>query len=220
MGQNRFALACDTPDCLVPWLARPAKWPLSRKRNASRLKIIGLSGVSPDYPVSHEQRSSSPAVDCHATVAQPKALEVQRQSAMSGHTRLSGAPKGQTNSTANYSKPQRSDDVSCTGQWTVQCPVRHRTVRCACRRRTQPIARIVVGAINTPDHHHSSHPSFPLSTFNTKAKITLQRHIQSLQSSPSAIIKSGDQKCLCDLREGDLCFICCSCCLVAFFISL
>jgi hypothetical protein len=31
-------------------------------------------------------------------------------------------------------------------------------------------ARIVVGAINTPNHHYSSHPSFLNSTFNTRAK--------------------------------------------------
>jgi hypothetical protein len=38
------------------------------------------------------------------------------------------------------------------------------------------------------------HPSFPLSTLNTGAKNTFQRHIQSHQSSPSATIKSSDQK--------------------------
>jgi hypothetical protein len=31
-------------------------------------------------------------------------------------------------------------------------------------------AGIVVGAINTPNHHHSSYPSIPTSSFNTRAK--------------------------------------------------
>jgi hypothetical protein len=72
----------------------------------------------------------------------------------------------------------------------------HRTVPCAHRQTKQPTTRMLVGAINTPNHLHSSKPSFPLSTFNTRSNNTIQRYIQSLQSSPSAIIKSSDQKCL------------------------
>jgi hypothetical protein len=41
-------------------------------------------------------------------------------------TRLSGAPQGQTKSTVDCSKPLRSANVACIGQWTVLCPVRHR----------------------------------------------------------------------------------------------
>jgi hypothetical protein len=111
-------------------------------------------------------------------------------------TRLSGAVKGQMTSTVNSSKPQRSADVAHIGQWTVLCPVHHRTVWCAHRQSSQPTTRIVVGAINTPNHHHSNHPSIPHSSFNTRAKNTLQRHNQSLQYSSSSKIKSNDQKCL------------------------
>jgi hypothetical protein len=46
-------------------------------------------------------------------------------------TGLSGAARGQRTSMVNHSKPQRSADVARTRQWTVQCPVHHRTVRCA-----------------------------------------------------------------------------------------
>jgi hypothetical protein len=52
MEQNIFAPAWGAPDCPVPRLARPGNWPLSRKQSAPRLKITGLSGVSPDCPVS------------------------------------------------------------------------------------------------------------------------------------------------------------------------
>jgi hypothetical protein len=126
--------------------------------------------------------------------AQSEALEVRRQSATTGRTGLSGAQKEQSTSTVNSSKPQQSVDATLTGQWTVACPVHHQTVRCAHRQSSQPTARIVVGAINTPNQNHSSHPSIPLSSFNTRAKNTLQKHNQSLQFSPSSKIKSSDQK--------------------------
>jgi hypothetical protein len=36
----------------------------------------------------------------------------------------------------------------------------HRTVRCALRQQPSPTTTLVVGAINTPNHHTSIHPSF------------------------------------------------------------
>jgi hypothetical protein len=77
-------------------------------------------------------------------------------------------------------------------------------------------AGIVVGAINTPNHHHSSHPSFHPFTFNTRAKAYTLRHTQKIKSSPS--LKSTQS--LCDLREGVLCFFCCSCCLDCFHLLI
>jgi hypothetical protein len=38
--------------CLVPWLKRSANWPLSGILGAHPLKIIGLSSVQSDCPVS------------------------------------------------------------------------------------------------------------------------------------------------------------------------
>jgi hypothetical protein len=40
------------------------------------------------------------------------------------------------------------------------CPVAHRTVLCAHRQTASPTAILVGGAINTPNHHTSRHPSF------------------------------------------------------------
>jgi hypothetical protein len=37
----------------------------------------------------------------------------------------------------------------------------------------------VVGAINTPNQHHSKHPSFPLSTFNTREMSSFQDTIKA-----------------------------------------
>jgi hypothetical protein len=50
--------------------------------------------------------------------------------------------------------------------------------------------RIVVGAINTPNHHHSNHPSFRPFTFNTRAKAYTPIYIQKIKSSPSLKINS------------------------------
>jgi hypothetical protein len=111
-------------------------------------------------------------------------------------TGLSGAARRQKTSTINSSKPQRSTDMVHTGQWTVQYAAHHRTIRCAHQQQSQPTTRKWLEAINTPNHLHSSHPSFSLFSFNTRAKNILQRHNQSIQSSPSSKIKSSDQKSL------------------------
>jgi hypothetical protein len=94
-------------------------------------------------------------------------------------------------------RSQRSTAPNPISRLTWHAPDNEQcNVRCARRQRTQPTTRIVIEAINILNHHHSSHPSFLLSTLNTRANNTLQRHIQSLQSSQSGIIKSSDQKCL------------------------
>jgi hypothetical protein len=69
-------------------------------------------------------------------------------------------------------------------------PMRHRTVRCAHRQQTQPTARKWLEAINTPNHHIYWHPSLLNFIFIARAKPTTQRHIQSIQFSPSLKINS------------------------------
>jgi hypothetical protein len=54
----------------------------------------------------------------------------------------------------------RTLTVGWRGWCTGQCPVAHRTVRCALRLQPSPTATLMVGAINTPNHHTSRHPSF------------------------------------------------------------
>jgi hypothetical protein len=61
----------------------------------------------------------------------------------------------------------------------------------------------VVGAINTPNHHHSSHPSLQPFTFNTRAKDYTPRHNQKIKSSPS--LKINSIALLSDLRERVFC---------------
>jgi hypothetical protein len=44
----------------------------------------------------------------------------------------------------------------------------------------------VVGAINTPNHHNSRHPSFSDYTFNTRASAINTRHkFNRIKASPS-----------------------------------
>jgi hypothetical protein len=111
-------------------------------------------------------------------------------------TGLSGAPKGLKSSTVNSSKPQRSADVALTGQWTMECPVHHRTIRRAHRQSSQPTARIVVGAINTPNHHHSSQSKHPTLFIQYKSK----EYTLKTQSKHSILFKFQNQikwsKCL------------------------
>jgi hypothetical protein len=51
-------------------------------------------------------------------------------------------------------------------------------------------AGIVVGPINTPNHHHSGHPSFQTFTFNTRAKAYTPRHNQKIKSYSNFQINS------------------------------
>jgi hypothetical protein len=128
--------------------------------------------------------------------AQSKVLEVRRQSATTGHTGLSGVqpdcPVQQKNKRLQWSSAPNPN-----GRLTWHSPDNEQwRVRCAHRQNSRPTARIVVGAINTPNHHHSSHPSIPHSSFDTRAKNILQIHNQSLESSPSSKITSSNQKYL------------------------
>jgi hypothetical protein len=59
----------------------------------------------------------------------------------------------------------------------------HRTVRCAHRQQPSPTAMWWLRAINTPNHHHSKHPSFQHFTFNTRASAFTPRH-NSIESKP------------------------------------
>jgi hypothetical protein len=47
---------------------------------------------------------------------------------------------------------------------------------------------LVVGAINTPNNHHSKHPSFQHIAFNTRALDFTPRHKQETKSFPKSKI--------------------------------
>jgi hypothetical protein len=83
------------------------------------------------------------------------------------------------------------------------CLVRHRTVRCAHRQQTLPMARNCLGAINTPKPPHSK-PS-KCSKFNIQYKSKrLHSKTHTIDQNPLQVPKSTPP--LSDLRERE--FLC------------
>jgi hypothetical protein len=175
---------------------------------------------------AHEQRSSSLMVECHATTMGSERQKVR------GILRCQVAPDcpvchrtircttriGEFNGqllqtpTIGWRGTHRTMNSGVSGAY--------RTVQCAHRQRIHPTTRMLVGAINT-----SQPPPFKaskLSTLYTQYKS--KEDTPKTHSKPSILSKCHNQvkwsKVFSDLREGDLCFNCCSCCLVAFCISL
>jgi hypothetical protein len=96
-----------------------------------------------------------------------------------------------------------------------QCPVAHWTVWCTHRQQPAPTAIWWLGAINTPNHHNTKHPSILNIAFNTRAIDFTPRHNQSARSTQSLQINSS----ALGLVRGSLVFLCCSCLLgLAFFL--
>jgi hypothetical protein len=119
--------------CPVPWLEHSANWPLSSFLGAHPLKIIGLSSVPPDCPVS--LRCNGQLHQRSTTGLQPQSAvpEVRRQSTTSGRTGLSGVPP-------NYpvqqkdKRLQRSTAPNSNGLVTWHAPDSEQyCVRCAHR---------------------------------------------------------------------------------------
>jgi hypothetical protein len=193
-----------TEQCPVHRLSRLANRPLSEILSARWLKIIELSGEPT------EQRS---------TTQQSEASEVRRQSTTSGHTGLSGAPQGQMSSMVNSSKLQRSADVARTGQWTVECSVRTGLSGVPIDRQNSQQLECWLGLLNPPTTTIQVIQFFTLNVQYKSREYNPKTHSKS-----TTLSKYHSQvnwwKVFNDLREGDLCFICCPCCLVAFFFLL
>jgi ribosomal protein L40E len=114
---------------------------------------------SPDCPVC--QRSNGyqgPTVVCRGTVKCYSArLRTQKseqtpEGAAASEQDLSGAPP-------DYPVAQLSEAPTVEPNDLVTW-LAHRTVRCTIRQQPPPTVLLVVGAINTPNHHTSKHPSF------------------------------------------------------------
>jgi hypothetical protein len=89
--------------------------------------------------------------------------------------------------------------VGWRGWRTGQCPMAHRTVQCAHRQQPPPMTCWWLRAINTPNHHHSKHPSFPRFSFNTRVSAFTPRH-KSKESKPLQV--PNPLQPLSDLRES------------------
>jgi hypothetical protein len=87
------------------------------------------------------------------------------------------------------------------------CPVRHTTV-------AFPTAILVVGAINTPNHHTSMHPSLQPSNLIQELYTSFQDTNKEIKSSP----KSGITPNKLVTRVRDLCVLLSSCAWIAFLL--
>jgi hypothetical protein len=136
---------------------------------------------SPDCLVGHQTlrcasgamapaQRSTPADTCKSATVRGQLA--QSQSSTKRRIGLSGAPSCQSSNDRNRQNPNG---------WVTW--LAHRTVRCAHRQTASPTVGLVVGAINTPNHHHFKHPSFSDFTFNTRASATNTRH-NSIESKP------------------------------------
>jgi hypothetical protein len=90
----------------------------------------------------------------------------------------------------------------------------HRTVWCAIRQQPPPTVLLVVGAINTPNHHTSMHPSFSAFKPHTRTLEFISRHKQEIKSSP----KSKDHSNQIVTSERVNCVHLSSCAWIAFLL--
>jgi hypothetical protein len=128
--------------------------------------------------VPPEQRLRSATVDSNG--------HLQREQCADSSRRVRAAPEGAPNNeqclsgaAPDYPVPPRCQNSNGRNRqnpngWVTW--LTHRTVRCAHRQTASPTVGLVVGAINTPNHHHSKHPSFSDFTFNTRASAINTRH--------------------------------------------
>jgi hypothetical protein len=119
------------------------------------LRVFGkpLRYNSPDCPVcqrsnGYRAQRSTPTIACNVNSAQTvRAESEQRQKAHRTVNSVCTVPQ-------DVRAPTVETIITLTVGWcgwrTGQCPMAHRTVRCAQRQTTSPTVELVVGAINTP----------------------------------------------------------------------
>jgi hypothetical protein len=101
--------------------------------------------------------------------------------------------------------------------WRIgQCPMAHRTVRCAIRQLPPPTVNLVVGAINTPNHPPFIVSKFSAFTPHTRAIDFIQDTYKEIKSSP----KSKDHSNQIVTSERVTCVHLSSCAWIAFLLPL
>jgi hypothetical protein len=124
--------------------------PVCQRCNSYTVPIVVCKGIVKRYSARLRAQKSEQAQkahrivnsDClmhHRTIRWPHMSELQRSE-----------PNGLVTWLAHRTVSGGAPD----------CLVAHRTVRCAIRQKPSPTTILVVGAINTPNHHTSMHPSF------------------------------------------------------------
>jgi hypothetical protein len=114
---------------------------------------------SPDCPVCQRSNGyTAPTVDCNATVQHYSArLRAQKSEQHQKAHRKVNSDCPVHHRTVRWPTCQKLQRSEPNGRVTW---LAHRTVWCAIRQQPSPTVLLVVGAINTPNHHTSMHPSF------------------------------------------------------------
>jgi hypothetical protein len=114
---------------------------------------------SPDCPVCQRSNGyTAPTVVCNGTVKVNSArLRAQKSEQRQKAHRTVNSDCPVHHRTVWWSRSKKLQRSNPNGRVTW---LAHRTVRCAMRQKPSPTVLLVVGAINTPNHHTSMHPSF------------------------------------------------------------
>jgi hypothetical protein len=137
----------------------------------------GLSGVPAEQRLQRNGWLQRKPEKCYSARTVRAESEQALEGAPDSEQWLSDAPPGCQSSNG------WTQMVGWRGWRIGQCLVAHRTVQCAHRQQTSPTAVLVVEAINTPNHHHSRHPSFSDISLNTRASAFNTRH-NPIESKP------------------------------------
>jgi hypothetical protein len=140
--------------------------PSTSRTEHSRFLREALRYNSPDCPVSQQSngqmRQQSTAMNCKRAQCRSQKLELRSQNAPD--CPVQQEDKGLQRSIAPNPNGMLTWQAPNSEQYPVRC-----TTDCLVCLWTAT-AGIVVVAINTPNHHHSSHPSFLNFTFIARAK--------------------------------------------------
>jgi hypothetical protein len=147
---------------------------------------IGLFGV----PAEQQLLRANGRLQTHSmhySARQSQSSARRRTGHSTGPVRCTtGQPRGPTCQSSNGQNPT----AGWRGWRTGQCPVAHRTVRCAMRQTASQRPLLVVGAINNP-----TTPPFIASKFSNFLHLTRAiafniRHIKEIKSSPKSLVHS------------------------------
>jgi hypothetical protein len=152
----------------VPRLEHLANWSLSGFPRAHPLKFIGLSSVPPDYLVRQQSNGQLRPTVNYTTACAVYSTKTQKTVCDDRSYRRTVRCRKKTEDLNG--KQLQTPTVGSRGtHQTMNSGVSGAPPDCPVWPSTTT-AGIVVGAINTPNQHHSSHPSIPTSSFNTRAK--------------------------------------------------
>jgi hypothetical protein len=175
--------------------------------------------VPPDYLVHQRSNGSNATVDWNRHLQKSEQVSEQApEGASDSEQCLSGAAPDcpvPHEDKAPTVETIRTLTVGWRGWRTGQCPVAHRTIRCAHRQHPAPTVELVVGGYKYPHppplqpSKHSSHSiQYKSKTQHSKTQI---KPLDLIKVPKSILVIRTCEKIV-------LVFLCCSCCLVDFLL--